>query len=147
MYDPDADNALAVELLDTSIKLLCELDSTCEGAKAAVRCLEVGVVPEWPNTIYINAISVMEAYALTAADRVERARNTGTLMDALDRQGVLINSVWKDSHTWAVKMKAMQAIIVLSQEHEFPSAGYAQWIVRKGGFEATTSLLQVNMGD
>lgn len=51
------------------------------------------------------------------------------------------------AHVYHPYLLHLQAIIVLSQEHEFPSAGYAQWIVRKGGFEATTSLLQVNMGD
>eukprot|EP00877_Chromochloris_zofingiensis_P009209 jgi/Chrzof1/4541/Cz14g17170.t1 len=148
---PHANNAHAVEILDTSFQLLCKLYRIfdCEEAcddytealeiAAAVRCLEVGVVHAWPDTIYINAIGVMGAYAWRKKQRQEK-RN---LMRRLDQKWALINHVLKGNYTWAVKVKAMQAIMALSNEYdEFFCAGYAQWIVDHGGFAVVTSLLQ-----
>eukprot|EP00877_Chromochloris_zofingiensis_P009205 jgi/Chrzof1/4538/Cz14g17140.t1 len=144
---PHTTSALAVEMLDTSFELLYDVNDCgktgidlTEGLEitAAVRCLGVGVVPAWPDTIYINAIGVMRAYA-GGYKKAEEKRN---LMYKLDCKCVLINHVLKGSHAWAVKIEALQAIRALSIQYKDVDAGYAQWIMGHGGFAVVTSLLQ-----
>eukprot|EP00877_Chromochloris_zofingiensis_P009206 jgi/Chrzof1/4539/Cz14g17150.t1 len=144
IHAPHANSALVVGLLDTSCMIYLVVKACGAYARekeiaASARCLGLGVVPAWPNTTYINAIGIMRAYAW-GNEQTQEKRN---LMKRLDCNCVLINHVLKGSHTWAVKVKAMQAIIALSDENEdLFYAGYAQWIVGHGCFEVVTSLLQ-----